>query len=456
MLSREDIVSWFALDSSVSEKIGFELEMWVLDKESGNQLPYSSESGSGERGMRELLLMLYHECLGREGWTILEEESVLVGLNHSDHGSLTLEPGCALEYSGPSLPSCTAALNEFRIVIDKIKPIIHSFGGALILLGNAPFGFNGRENWLPKSRVKVQGDYFTNKADGHSGLMVMSQICSLQVCLDINTQDFSDKLRVSTILAPIMAALSANSCIDHGTPDKFAARRQLVWLESDTLRTGTPPTLFSEKEHHYKLDEYIEWLLDMPMMFYIRGGCYRELPRRPFRAWLSTPLPDGSAPTIADWKTHLSSVFPDVRVRQYLEFRVMDAPHPSLLAPLITLFTSLMYDPAAREYILNYVPHCLPDDRARLFKEIALKGMYATLNNQALIEMIFPLLEQGRQALTRRIEKGLESDLLLQQFENFVRLLEEAQHHRNNLCHLPDCQQGETLKVHDVLKFCAL
>jgi len=456
MLSREEIVSWFSLDSNFSEKIGFELEMWVLDRGSGDQLPYSSENGRGERGMRELLLTLYHECLGIEGWTILKDENIVIGLDHPDHGSLTLEPGCALEYSSPPMSSCTAALNKFYGIIDKIKPIINSSGAALVLFGNAPFGFNDRDNWLPKSRVQVQGDYFEKKADGHSGHLVMSQICSLQLCLDINTLDFSDKLRVSTALAPIMAALSANSYMNRGRPDKVATRRQLVWLESDALRTGTPETLFSEEQRPYQLDEYIDWLLDMPMMFYVRGGSYRELPRKPFRAWLSTPFPDGSIPTIADWKTHLSSVFPDIRVRQYLEFRVMDAPHPSLLAPLITLFTSLIYDPSAREHILTKVPHYQPEDRSRLFREIALRGMYATLNNQVLIEIIFPILEQGYEALNRRIKAGLESEELLTKFETFIKLVEEAQYHKHHLCRLPDYHQGAPLQVQDVLKFGAL
>jgi gamma-glutamylcysteine synthetase len=133
----------------------------------------------------------------------------------------------------------------------------------------------------------------------------------------------------------------------------------------------------------------------------------------------------------------------------------MDAPHPSLLAPLITLFTSLMYDPTAREYILTKVPHYLPVERSNLFKEIALKGMYAKLNNQILLDIIVQLLEQGRKALTRRITAGIESQSLLTQFENFVGLVEQAKSHKSHLCRMPG-DQGAQAQVHDVLEFCSL
>jgi len=458
MLNREEIVSWFALDSNFDEKIGFELEMWVLDQESGNQLPYG-----GERGMRELLLILHRESLGIEGWTLLEDEGVLTGLNHPNHGSLTLEPGCALEYSSLAHPSCTTALEDFHATIEKIRPVIQSFGAFLVLLGSAPFGINERCDWLPKSRIKAQGDYFQHQADGHSGHLVMSQICSLQICLDLNSEDFSDKVRASSIISPLLAALSANSCLDNGKITNFAARRQLIWLEADSLRTGTPPTLFSEPQEPFELNEYIEWLLDMPMMFYVRDGLYHELPRKSFRAWLSTPFPDGTLPTITDWKTHVSSVFPDVRVRQYLEFRVMDAPHPSLLGPLIILFTSLIYDPIARDYILNNIPHTSHSERSSLYKEIALKGVYAKLGQETILDISTLLLEQGRQALLRRISLQIESESLLGKLDSFISLVEQEKYQKHSLYSLQDNldqsawkNSDRALQIRDIVKFGSL
>jgi glutamate--cysteine ligase len=414
MIQEKSLLNWFEIGSQKEEFVGLELEMWVLDRTTGNQLPFK-----GARGMEQLLSTLYNEVLESQGWSKEYVEEQLLGLSHPSGAAFSLEPGCALEYSSATHKTITSLLSELKGALENVVPKVHALQAALVLLGKAPFGTNGPEDWIVKSRVQTQHNYFKTQAAGHAGTKMMSTVCSLQLCYDfLNHNDLIEKLKVSYLLVPLGAALFANSTIAGGKVSSIASKRQEIWLETDSLRTGCPPGLFDKT--NYNFQEYVDWILDMPLMFYVRNNRYHPLPRKPFREWMNTVLPDNSLITLEDFNTHLSSVFPDVRVRQYIEMRAFDAPRIQDLPAVVTFFTVALYDREVRKELLKRIPKYTNIERYTLFHHIAHYGMQAFHGKKPLSITLLETLNIIAHGVRERVQQGTEETWIEIVFNDFI------------------------------------
>lgn len=410
-------VPWFKVGARTEEAVGIELEMFVVDELTGSTLPYS-----GSKSMSSIL-----RKFGERGWTLLGNATTPTGTVNSENVHISLEPGCALEISTPPVPCFGKALTLLKDSLSEAVSIVQEAGARVVLLGAAPFNINETGDWLPKSRVKAQRDYFVSQAEGTSGLQVMSGICSLQLNYDfLDNHDLIEKYRVLHLLAPIAAAISANgACVD-GETLPIASRRQLVWLEADKSRTGAPPNLF--RDESFDLEKYVAWILNMPLMFMERRGVFSNIPSEPFIYWCTREFPDGSSLSLEDWKLHLSSVFPDVRLRQYLELRTMDTPPADLLPGLILLISSLIYDEEARKSIIADLPKYSDEERGLLYESISRYGLSANYHGMELTQFAQELLELAERSLKKRISQKLEKENIIENLSPLKALI--TGHHK--------------------------
>ncbi len=414
--SPKHFAPWFQVGARKEEALGIELEMFVLDESSGKTLPYH-----GAKSMSSIL-----QKFAERGWSLVGTPPTITGALDPNNIHISLEPGCALEISTPPVPCFGKALRDLKKTLLEARSIAREIGAQIVLIGAAPFEINETADWLPKSRVKAQRDYFVSQADGTTGLQVMSGICSLQLNYDfLNSEDLIDKYRVLHILAPIAAAISANgACVD-GETLPIASRRQLVWLEADKSRTGTPPNLL--RDESFNLEKYVKWILDMPLMFMERQGVFSNVPNEPFAHWCTNEFPDGSNLSLDDWKIHMSSVFPDVRLRQYLELRTMDTPPADILPGIILLISSLLYDKEARAIILADLPKYSDEERRLLYESISRYGLGANYHGIELRNFAEQLVELAQESLNRRISEKLEDESILENLSPLKSMISKHQ-----------------------------
>jgi glutamate--cysteine ligase len=228
--------------------------------------------------------------------------------------------------------------------------------------------------WMPKSRYAIMREYMPKV--GSMGLDMMQRTCTVQVNLDFGSeQDMIRKMRVSMALQPVATALFANSPFKEGKPNNFLSNRAQAWTDTDNARSGMPACVF---EPDFGFERYVEWMLDVPMYFIMRDGKMHDVAGRSFRAWLNGERQDGLegfTPTIGDFEDHLTTAFPDVRLKQFLEMRGADAGSPEMMQALSALWTGLLYDDAALEAAWELVRAAPWEDYVKLRNLVPMMGL---------------------------------------------------------------------------------
>ena len=309
------------------EKIGFCVDTL-------RPIPYA-----GERSIRRLL-----EELAAHGWEPVLENGQPIALQH-DLASITLEPGGQLELSGAPLPTIHDTCMEATDHLKQVRAAGQKLGIGFLGLGFQPRWAQGEIPWMPKRRYAIMRDYMP-RVGGH-GLDMMLRTATTQANLDFSSEaDMVRKMRAGMALQPLVTALFAASPFVDGKPSGYLSYRSACWLDTDPKRAGVPACVF---EDGFGFESYVEWALDAPMYFIMRDGAYLDCSGASFRAFLDGRLPQrpGEHPTHADWALHLSTLFPDVRLKGYLEMRGADAgPWPWICA-LPALWKGLLYDEQA-------------------------------------------------------------------------------------------------------------
>ena len=310
--------------------LGLEYEMFVTRLD-GRAVPYR-----GPDGMAEILESLAR----RTGWRRLEEDGALLGLAAQDGRGITLEPGAQIEFNS----SPRAAVAEIEAELDEIvghfEALCHEFGVRFVGLGAQPADPPDRIERIPKARYDVLEPYLAQAGD--LGLWMMKATCGTQVNFDhADAEDAARKMRTAFSLAPILSALFANSTLRAGEASGFASWRGHVWTRTDDRRCGIPASLVAADA---SLQDYLEWVLDVPMLFVVRDGVAQDGRGRSFREYFEA----GEA-SEADWELHLSTVFPEVRFRPQLEIRSTDTGCPDMALALCALVKGIFYAPAALE-----------------------------------------------------------------------------------------------------------
>ncbi|SIS52096.1 glutamate--cysteine ligase [Phaeovulum vinaykumarii] len=370
-------------------RIGTEHERFGYLTATGAPLPYE-----GPSSVRALLEGLRD----RFGWTEIREAGALIGLKRNG-ANISLEPGGQVELSGAPLPDVHAAVAETRDYLDELAAVAAPMGVSFASLGAAPVWRHEDMPMMPKGRYRLMTGYMGKV--GQLGTQMMYRTCTVQVNLDFASEaDMVKKLRVALSLQPVATALFANSPFLEGRETGLKSWRSRIWRDLDAARTGMLPFVF---EPGFGYQAYVDYVLDVPMYFVHRDGRYIDALGQSFRDFLEGKLPalPGERPTLSDWADHLTTVFPEARLKQYLEMRGADAGSTAHLGALPALWVGLLYDQGALDAAWDLVKGWDHETRQGLrvaASEHALQGEAGGVKLGALAREVVALARAGLEA----------------------------------------------------------
>ncbi|MXO66885.1 glutamate--cysteine ligase [Altericroceibacterium endophyticum] len=405
-------------------RIGTEHEKLVYKKADKHAPSYSEEGG-----IRDILLQLK-----QFGWEPVEENGQVIAMNGAD-GTVSLEPAGQLELSGAPLQNLHETCAETGRHLSQVKEIGNSCDVGFLGLGMWPDKARADLPLMPKGRYDIMTRHMPKV--GSLGLDMMLRTCTIQVNLDYSSEaDMAKKFRVGLALQPLATALFANSPFTEGKPNGFLSFRSHIWSDTDPHRTGMLPFVFDDD---FGYERYVDYMLDVPMYFVVRDGRYIDAAGQSFRDFLKGELPalPGELPTESDWWDHLSTAFPEVRLKSFLEMRGADGGPWSRICALPAFWVGLLYDQGAldaawdlvkdwsmeeREALRNAVPRLALDaplpgggklkDIAREVLEIARSGLARRArlnasgdNETGYIETLFEIVESGKVPAQRLLDK---------------------------------------------------
>jgi glutamate--cysteine ligase len=347
-------------------RIGTEHEKLVFAA-SDKHAPSYDEPG----GIRDLLL-----ALQEYGWTPIEEDGKVIALSGSD-GAVSLEPAGQLELSGAPLENLHQTCAETGRHLDQVKAIGAKTGTGFLGLGMWPDKTRAELPIMPKGRYAIMLRHMPRV--GSLGLDMMLRTCTIQVNLDYSSEaDMVQKFRTSLALQPFATALFANSPFTEGKPNGYLSYRSHIWSDTDPHRTGMLPFVFEEG---FGYERYVEYMLDVPMYFVFRDGKYIDAAGQSFRDFLVGKLPalPGELPRASDWIDHLSTAFPEVRLKSFLEMRGADGGPWNKICALPAFWVGLLYDQGALDAAWDLVKHWDMDGREALRASVPKLGLDAPL-----------------------------------------------------------------------------
>ena len=376
-----------------SWRIGTEHEKFVFRLDTREPVPYDGPFGIGA----------FLEGMTRFGWRpVLEKDrAIALAMNGC---TISLEPGGQLELSGAPLANLHQTCDEVNTHLAQVKEVASELGVGLIGLGFLPEAGREDVSWMPKGRYKIMRAYMPTK--GGLGLDMMLRSCTVQVNLDFGSEaDMVEKFRVSLALQPVATALFANSPFVEGRAVGWQSWRSHLWEDTDPDRCGILPFVF---EDGMGFERYADYALDVPMYFVYRDGNYVDVSGQSFRDFLRGRLPglEGELPNMGDWIDHLTTIFPEVRLKTFLEMRGADGGAWRRLCALPALWTGLLYDAEAQGAAADLVRDWSVEEIARLRHEAARAGLHGTFRGRPLVELAGDVLAIAEGGLRRRAIPG--------------------------------------------------
>jgi glutamate--cysteine ligase len=358
--SRDELVAWIAAGSKSADKwrIGTEHEKFVFNTADHTPVPYA-----GPNGIRALMEGL----IARFGWeAIMEGEHIIALKRPKGQGSetISLEPGGQFELSGATLETLHEVAAETALHLQQVREIGNTLGLGFLGAGFSPIWPLADVPKMPKQRYGVMTRYMPQVGKG--GLDMMYRTCTIQVNLDFGSEaDMVKKFRVSLALQPIATALFAASPFTEGKPNGFKSMRSEVWRDTDKRRTGMLPFVF---EDGMSFGRYVDYALDVPMYFVYRDGKYIDVAGASFRDFMAGRLAavPGMRPTIDDWSDHVTTLFPEVRMKRFLEMRGADCGPEAHITALSAFWVGLLYDQTALDAAWDLVKDWTADERQGL------------------------------------------------------------------------------------------
>src|SRR5436853_3957845 len=334
--TRGELVTWFAegCKPKADFRVGTEHEKFVFTVEGHRPVPYD-----GRRSIRSLLEGMQHLL----GWEPIMEEGNIIGLfDVTGGGAISLEPGGQFELSGAPVETVHQTQSELMAHLAQVREVAAPLGIGFLGLGMTPSWSREQIPVMPKGRYQIMTDYMHKV--GKYGVDMMSRTCTVQTNLDFSSEaDMVKKLRVSVALQPVATALFANSPFTEGKPNGFLSFRSEIWRDTDNARSGMLPWVF---EDGMGFERWVDYALDVPMYFVKRGDEYIDVSGSSFRDLMAGRLPElpGVRATISDWANHISTIFPEVRLKRYLEMRGADSGPWRRLPALPAYWVGLLYD----------------------------------------------------------------------------------------------------------------
>ena len=392
-LEKEDFVNWLAERETPKSqwRIGTEHEKFLFHKGTFKPVAYEGDTGIGQ-----LLQNLAQE----HGWQTIQENGNIIALKDHDGGSITLEPGGQFELSGAPLENLHQTCRETGQHLSVMKQATSELDLCMLGLGFQPKWTRDDISFMPKGRYKVMSAYMPQV--GTLGLDMMLRSCTVQVNLDYaDEMDMQRKFRTSLALQPIATALFANSPFKDGKPSGLLSTRAHAWTDTDNARCGVPDCVF---DPHFGYEQWVDYILDVPMYFLHRGDDYLDVTGQSFRAFMTGNLPgfEGQLPHMADFEDHITTAFPEVRLKGYLEMRGADSGPWSNICALPAFWVGLLYDEEALARAEALAGDITANDVLAARLDVAENGLRAKLGAHDVYELASQLVDIAKSGLEAR------------------------------------------------------
>jgi glutamate--cysteine ligase len=374
-------------------RIGTEHEKFGYTHDDLRPLPYD-----GERSVRALLEGL----AARYDWRPILEDGRPIALQRG-RANITLEPGGQFELSGAPVATLHETCCEVHEHLDQVRTVAAPLGIGMLGLGFQPKWRRDEIPWMPKGRYRIMRDYMPKK--GGLGLDMMLRTCTIQVNLDFASEaDMVRKFRVGMALQPVATALFANSPFTDGKPNGLLSYRSHIWTDTDPDRSGILPFVF---DPGMGFERYTEYALEVPMYFVYRAGRYIDASGQSFRDFLAGRLPalPGERPTLADWNDHLTTLFPEVRLKRFLEMRGADGGPWRSLCALPALWVGVLYHDAALDEAYDWIADWTLEEHAHLRAQVPRHGLKTPFRAGTVRDLASRMLDLADTGLKRRAEE---------------------------------------------------
>lgn len=389
---KNDLVEYFQSGCKMPKdwRIGTEHEKFAFNLNTLQPLKYD-----GENGIRHLL-----EGMCRFGWEAVFEHGNPIALKKADNCSISLEPGGQIELSGAPVETIHETCGELTDHLKQVKEVADELGVGFLGLGYIPHWTLEDINWMPKDRYKIMREYMPKV--GNLGLHMMLATCTVQVNLDYSSEKHMvNMFRASLALQSIATALWANSPITEGKENGYLSYRSQIWKDTDPDRTGILPFVFEDR---FGFERYVDYVLSVPMYFVVREGRYIDVSGQSFLDFMNGQLSSlsGEKPTLRDWQDHLTTVFPEVRLKRYLEMRGADGGPWRNMCALPAFWVGLLYDDEALEEVMSYVSSWTVNDIQGLRNEVPKTALMTPFKGGVVQDLALDILEISRRGLQRR------------------------------------------------------
>ena len=393
-------------------RIGTEHEKFGYCKDTLKPLPYE-----GDRSIKAILEGLRDTF----AWDPVFEGENIIGLT-KDGANVSLEPGGQLELSGAPLVSIHETCDEVNTHLREVQSVADAIGARFIGLGAAPIWTHEQMPLMPKGRYKLMNDYMGTV--GTHGTQMMRRTCTVQVNLDFGSEAYMvQKMRVAIALQPIATALFANSPFFEGKLNGHKSWRSRIWRGLDNARTGMIPFVF---EDGFGFERWVEYMLDVPMYFVYRDGKYINALGQSFRDFMNGKLPalPGETPTMSDWADHLTTCFPEARLKKFIEMRGADGGPWRRLCALPAFWVGLLYDQTALDAAWDLAKDWDAETREELRVAASVDGLQARVGDISMLELARQAVAISRAGLTARAIPGAGG--MIPDETHFLNALEES------------------------------
>ncbi len=368
-------------------RVGTEYEKVGIDRSSGKAIPYS-----GPRGVESILKRL----IDRFGWEPEEQDGHIIALSR-DNAQITLEPGGQIELSGEPCDSIHCTYAEFTQHIRELLEVAEPLDVVFLGLGMQPVSRLDEIEWVPKKRYRIMGPYMPKV--GRLGQRMMKQTATVQANIDYRDEkDAMAKFRTGMGLTPIFISMFANSPICDGQLNGYRSYREHIWTDTDKSRSGMLKFAFSPD---VSFAHYVEYALDVPMYFIIRNKNYIDMTATTFRQFLAYGW-NGERATLEDWHDHLTTLFPETRIKRYIEVRSADSQPPELMPALSAIVKGAFYESDCLDAAWDLVKDWTWDERMQVYLDSHRDALAARIRRYSLLDLSKELLQIALEGLKRQ------------------------------------------------------
>ncbi len=368
-------------------RVGTEYEKVGIYRATGQAIPYFGRLGVD---------FILRELIERFGWEPEEQDGNIIALTR-DKAQITLEPGGQIELSGEPCESIHCTYAEFNQHIRELLEVTEPLGIIFLGLGMQPVSRLEQIEWVPKQRYRIMAPYMLKV--GTLGQRMMKQTATVQANIDYSDEkDAMAKFRTGMGLAPVLIAMFANSPICDGAINGYRSFREHIWTDTDKSRSGMLRFAFAPE---VSFAHYTEYALDVPMYFIVRNKSYIDMTAVTFRQFLTSGY-NGERATIEDWNDHLTTLFPETRIKRYIEVRSVDSQPPELMPALSALIKGAFYDADCLQAAWDLVKGWSWDERMQCYLDSHRDALAARIRRYALVDLARELLEIGWEGLRRQ------------------------------------------------------